>query len=92
MRYNNEPNTIVLLNFEGAALWSKKVSANEYCVYDQHEDIVDVLSETEFFNFLDGALTLPDSDGKNWNFKEEHINAKPSYRCLFNFMSNEINL
>jgi hypothetical protein len=81
-------NELSLLNFEGDALWAKKAGKDEYVVYDQWSSIVDVLTEDDFLNFLDGKLELSDSSGKTWNFRKEHYEAKPHYRDIINFMNH----
>ena len=76
------------MNFEGDAIWAKKAGEDEFVVYDQWDSIVEILTRDEFFNFLDGNLELADSEGKKWNFRNEHVNAKPSYKSLVHFITN----
>ena len=85
---NKKEKRIGLLNFEGDAIWAKKAGEDEFVVYDQWDSIVEILTRDEFFNFLDGNVELADSEGKKWNFRNEHVNAKPSYKSLVHFITN----
>ena len=84
---NKKEKRIGLLNYEGDAIWAKKADDDEFVIYDQWDSILEIVTKNEFFNFLDGNLEVIDSEGKKWNFRNEHVNAKPSYRSLVDFIT-----
>jgi hypothetical protein len=84
---NTREKMLELLNFEGPVLKAKKANKDEYVIYDQWDSIVDILTEEKFYAFLEGDITLSDSNGKNWNYKREHNDAKPKLRDLINFIT-----
>ena len=76
---------IGLLNFEGDVLVAYR-SVNLYVILDQWKEIVAIMLDTEFDNFLEGKTTITDSHGKTWNYANEHENAKPRPEKLKEFM------
>ena len=84
---NKKEKNLELLNFEGPVLKVKKADQNEYVIYDQWDSIVDILTEEKFYEFLEGDLILTDSSGKKWNYRREHVDAKPRLRDLVNFIT-----
>ena len=59
-----------------------------YIIQDQWKNIVDILSEDEIKLFIDGEKTISDSQGKAWNYKKEHKDAKPTIEEMTYFLSN----
>jgi hypothetical protein len=76
-----------LLNFEGDVLWALKVALDSYEIYDQYKKQVAVLSTNKFIDFLDGCITVTDSNGKEWNYRQESNDAKYSHRKLLAFIN-----
>ncbi len=79
--------SIELLNFEGPVLSATKFK-KLYIIQDQWKNIVDILSEDEIKLFIDGEKTISDSQGKAWNYKKEHKDAKPTIEEMTYFLSN----
>ena len=76
-----------LLNYEGDVLWASKVALDAYEIYDQYKKRVAVFSNNELIDFLDGLITVTDSHGKVWNYKQEPREAKYSHRKLLEFIN-----
>jgi len=74
-----------ILNFEGDVLVAYR-SVNLYVILDQWKEIVSIMLNSEFESFLEGKITIVDSHGKEWNYANEHENAKPSPEKLKEFM------
>ena len=75
-----------ILNFEGDVLKLKKVDANEFVMYDQWEDIIDIFSRDGILNFLDGRTSVKDSSGKTWIWINEHHDARKPLKDILQFM------
>jgi hypothetical protein len=89
MKRNGQKEKLVgLLNFEGDVLKAKKAGNDEYVIYDQWDDIVDIVTEKTLFEWLDGEIEFVDSAGKSWNFKKEHFEARIKISKLFQFMKS----
>ena len=77
----------VLLTNEVEALWALKVALDSYEVYDQYEKRVAIFSTDEFIDFLDGCITVTDSNRKEWNYPQESNDAKSAHRKLLVFIN-----
>ena len=80
----NQPN-ISLINHEGDCLWAIR-SDDNIVVYDQWEDLVDIMTIPQFCEWLDGDIGLTDSNGKTWYWNKEPQDSKPSMLKLVNFL------
>ena len=80
----NKPK-ISLINHEGDCLWAI-MSGGDVVIYDQWEDLVDIMSVELFCTWLDGEIGLTDSQGKTWYWTQEGRDAKPSIWKLLNFL------
>ena len=80
----NKPK-ISLINHEGDCLWAI-MSGSDVVIYDQWEDLVDIMSVELFCTWLDGEIGLTDSQGKTWYWTKECRDAKPSMWKLLNFL------
>lgn len=76
---------ISLINHEGDVLWAIR-SGEDVVIYDQWEDLVDILNVEKFCTWIDGDMGLTDSHGKTWFWTKEHRDAKPSMWKLINFL------
>lgn len=74
-----------LINHEGDVLWAKRDDDN-IVIYDQWEDLVDIMPIESFCEWLDGSMGLTDSQGKTWYWAKEHRDAKPSMWKLLQFL------
>jgi hypothetical protein len=74
-----------LINHEGDCLWAIR-SGDDVVVYDQWEDLVEILNVEKFCLWLDGETGLTDSHGKTWYWTKESREAKPSMWKLINFL------
>jgi len=77
---------IELLNFEGPVLQAVK-HKNLYIIVDEWKEIISVLLEEEFLEFFDGAFSVIDSDGRNWNMSEHHRDAKQTAEKIHKFVN-----
>ncbi len=76
---------LTLIDHEGPCLWAIR-SGDDVVIYDQHEDLVDILKVDKFCLWIDGEVGLTDSDGKTWFWTKEHHDAKPSMWKLLQFL------
>lgn len=77
---------ISLINHEGDCLWAMRSDDGGVVVYDQWEDIVDIMSIPDFCSWIDGETGLRDSSGKTWYWNDESRDAKPGIYRVFNFL------
>jgi hypothetical protein len=84
----NNRKDLGLLNYEGDVLKMKKAGEDEFVIYDQWNSIVEILTQDELFEFLDGIRPLTDSSGKTWNWADEHREAKTSLRRIFEYIKS----
>jgi hypothetical protein len=80
-------NSITLLNFEGPVLWAKCVNSADIAIYDQWNELVDLLTIEEFYSFIDGELKITDSRERNWIYTEQSNEARPKISRLFKFLN-----
>jgi hypothetical protein len=83
----NKRKTIGLINYEGDVLKLLKASENEYVIYDQWDSIVDILNEDKFFSWLDGQISLTDSEGRKWSYTDtSHRDARTGLLKIFKYI------
>jgi hypothetical protein len=78
-----------LLNFEGNVLIAYRKN-DLYVILDQYKEVVFIASNSEFQDFIEGHLSIVDSKGKDWNFVNEHENAKPTMEKIKEFQGLSI--
>jgi len=78
-------NKFSLINHEGDALWAKR-DGNDIVIYDQWEDLVEIMTIIQFCGWIDGDVGLIDSKGTTWYYTKEHRDAKPSMWKLLQFL------
>ena len=72
---------ITLLNYEGPVLWAKS-SDSGIAIYDQWNELVEVLTREEFCSFIDGEMKLMDSreeHGFTPNKAKKHDKSSPNF-------------
>jgi hypothetical protein len=84
-----EKNKITLINYEGAALWAV-VNDSGFAIYDQWNELLEVLSLEDFCSFLDGDLEIRDSKEHVWIYTKESQYAKPKSIHLYAFLSSYV--
>lgn len=77
---------IELLNFEGPVLVATK-HHNLYIITDEWKEIISVLMEDEFLDFVDGGFTLIDTQGRRWNYEEQNRDARQTSEQIQKFVS-----
>jgi hypothetical protein len=75
-----------LLNFEGPVLEATK-HHNLYIITDEWKEIISVLMEEEFLDFIDGSFSLVDTKGRRWNYGEQSRDAKQTSQQIQKFVS-----
>ena len=78
-------NKFSLINHEGDVLWAKR-DGNDIVIYDQWEDLVEIMTIMDFCGWIDGEVGLIDSKGTTWHYTKEHRDAKPSMWKLLQFL------
>lgn len=78
-----------LLNFEGDVLVAHK-RMNLFVITDQWKEVVAILVDNELRDFIEGRTTIFDSHNKEWNFDNEHENAKPKPEKLKEFLGEPL--
>jgi hypothetical protein len=73
---------IVLLNSEGPILKAKKTDADEYVLYDKEDTIVDILSTSQFTDFVYNNVPLTGTDGKQIYYDSYSLDMKPEKEDL----------
>jgi hypothetical protein len=68
---------IVLLNSEGPILKAKKTDSDEYVLYDKEDTIVDILSTSQFTDFVYNNVPLTGTDGKQIYYYSYPPDMKP---------------
>ena len=77
---------IELLNFEGPVLEATK-HHNLYIITDEWKEIISVLVEGEFLDFVDGSFSLIDSQGRRWNYEEQSRDARRTSEQIQKFVA-----
>jgi hypothetical protein len=77
---------IDLLNFEGPVLEATK-HYNLHIITDEWKEIISVLMESEFLDFVNGGFSLIDTKGRRWNMTEQHSDAKPTQEKIEKFIN-----
>lgn len=70
-------NEIELLNSEGPILKAKKTDSDEYVLYDNEDTIVDILSTSQFTDFIYNNVPLTGTDGKQIYYDSYPRDMKP---------------
>ena len=78
-------NKFSLINHEGDVLWAKRDN-DKVVIYDQWDELVDIISVELFCTWIDGEIGLTDTKGKAWFWNKEHRDTKPSMWKLLNFL------
>lgn len=73
---------IVLLNSEGPILKAKKTDSDEYVLYDREDTIVDILSTSQFTDFIYHNVPLTGTDGKPIYYDSYSRDMKPEKEDL----------
>lgn len=81
--------TLGLINYEGNCLTAEHGQKGLIAVYDQWDELCELLDQKDFLNFIDGKYPIYDSRGKEWVFTEHHREAKPTSSQIYNFL-NEV--
>jgi hypothetical protein len=84
---NQKERLFGILNFEGDVLKLKKVDDNEFVMYDEWEDIIDIYTYEEILDFLDGRTTVTDSNSKVWRWPEHHQDSRTALRDIVRYMN-----
>ena len=87
---NNKLPSIELLNSEGPILKAVKTPLG-FAVTDQWKEVVDVLSESEIFDFTRGDREITDSKGRVWNYTKHPGSMKPDLKKLDEFIGVDTN-
>ena len=74
-----------LLNYEGDVLKINRDS-HLFPVYDQWNNLVDMLSRDKLFIFLEGKCNITDSTGKEWNWLKEHVDSRASLKSIYEYI------
>ena len=77
---------ITLLNYEGPVLWAKS-SDSGIAIYDQWNELVEVLTREEFCSFIDGEMKLMDSRERAWIYTEQSQESRQKFSKLFEFLN-----
>ena len=77
---------IELLNFEGPVLEATK-HHNLYIITDEWKEIISVLMEEEFLDFVDGSFSVIDSNGRSWNYGDQHRDARQTSAQIQKFIT-----
>jgi hypothetical protein len=83
---SKKSNEIELLNSEGAILKAKKTDPDEYVLYDKEDTIVDILSTSQFTDFIYHNVPLTGTDGKQIYYDSYPQSMKPNNEYLENFI------
>ena len=75
-------NEIELLNSEGPILTAKKTDSDEYVLYDNEDTIVDILSTSQFTDFIYHNVPLMGTDGKPIYYGSYSQSMKPEKEDL----------
>jgi len=73
---------IELLNSEGPILKAKKTDSDEYVLYDKEDTIVDILSTSQFTDFIYNNVPLTGTDGKEIYYDSYSLDMKPEKEDL----------
>ena len=76
-----------LINYEGDCLRAYR-DDELILIQDQYLKTVGSLSIEEFYEFIDGSLEIVDSQGKSWNFANEHPEARPKPSKIYEFIKD----
>ena len=88
-----------LLNYEGPVLTAYKRAdmimnstggialMNLYTILDQWKTPVFIGRDEEFFKFINGLITVVDSNGKEWNYLQESKEAKADPEEMLHFIT-----
>lgn len=94
MKPKSKLSQIELLNFEGAVLIATKIKhrilGDIYVIQDEWRHVIAIFTHLEFSNFLSGGFEVVDSNGKSWNYANEHPDAKPTDENLKTFFEGII--
>ena len=82
MRSKKDTKEIELLNSEGPILTAKKTDSDEYVLYDREDTIVDILSTSQFTDFIYNNVPLTGTDGKPIYYDSYSSNMKPGKEDL----------
>jgi hypothetical protein len=89
MKLTKYTKKIELLNSEGPILKAKKTDADEYVLYDKEDTIVDILSTSQFTDFVYNNAPLTGTDGKQIYYDSYSLDMKPEKEDLEIFIKGE---
>ena len=74
-----------LINYEGSCLTAIK-KRTDFVIRDQYGVVVDILGADELLQFVTGKRDIADSHGRVWNCAQEHHEAKPKLKDVYEFI------
>ena len=74
-----------LINYEGSCLTAIK-KRTDFVIRDQYGVVVDILGADELLQFVTGKRDIADSHGRVWNCAQEHREAKPKLKDVYEFI------
>jgi hypothetical protein len=77
---------IELLNSEGPILMLIRTPST-FLIYDEWKFLIGKFSVESIDKFLSGKSTITDSNGRVWNYPEQHINMRQNPEKLEEFIS-----
>lgn len=78
---------ISLINYEGSCLKAVRGEKGNIAIYDQYGELADLLDREEFLQFIEGHISIFDSEGKEWIWTKESKEARPTLSEIFNFIN-----
>jgi hypothetical protein len=91
MRYTDRHNKayIGLLNFEGDVFRAYEEGNGIFTIVDEKMNTVVTCTADTIIQVMEGRVQLRSAHGRVYNFAEEHANAKPTKKALYNFLKVE---
>ena len=88
MKYTDKYNKtyISLLNFEGDVFRAYEEGKGIFTIVDEKMNTVVTCTADTIIQVMEGKVLLRSAHGRVYNFAEEHANAKPTKKQLFNFL------
>jgi hypothetical protein len=77
-----------LLRHRKGNLLLRKLTSDLYELRDENSVLVEVFTTNALLDFLDGIITITDSNGKTWNYQKEHHVIRAKHRSLYALILN----
>lgn len=87
MKPEEKHDHIGLINYEGNCLKAVASPRGNIVIYDSFDELCEIMDVYEFLDFIDGKVSVFDSEGKDWTFTEHPKEARPSFTDLYNFIN-----